>query len=269
MPHDLVSLLTRSVVAITILMLAVWLLSIIRKDASIVDIAWGLGFVVVAWVCLLFDANRDAARSPGCLLPVLTTLLGVRLSAYLFWRNHGKPEDYRYRAMREKWGTAFPLVSLVTVFALQGLIMWVVSLPVQVGTALADRDPSPATLIGIALWAIGLFFESVGDWQLARFKSQPRNKGKVLDTGLWRYTRHPNYFGDFLIWWGLFLISLSLTRAWWTIIGPLIMSIFLMRVSGVTLLERSLTQTKPEYADYIRRTNAFFPCPPRNVTDPQ
>jgi steroid 5-alpha reductase family enzyme len=259
MSPELASILIRCAIAIAALMTVVWLLSVVRKDASIVDIAWGAGFVVVAWTAYLF-----AGTSGSIVLPILVSVWGIRLSAYLFRRNHGKPEDYRYQAMRQRWGTAFPIVSLVTVFVLQGVVMWVVSLPVQVGTALLDQTHPWLTVAGVALWGIGLFFESVGDWQLARFKANQTNAGRVLDAGLWRFTRHPNYFGDLLVWWGLYAVAMSKSDAGWTIIGPIVMSVFLMRVSGVTLLEKKLTNTKPEYVNYVARTNAFFPGPRRD-----
>ncbi len=252
--------------AIGVLMAVVWLLSLPLKDASIVDIFWGMGFVLVAWTTW-WQAAGDPARK--LLIAVLVTIWGTRLSGYIAWRNIGHDEDPRYQAMREKAGPRFPLLSLVRVFLLQGVVMWIVSLPVQVGQIPAER-PAPAWLdfAGIAFWTVGVFFESVGDFQLARFKANPENKGQVLNHGLWRYTRHPNYFGDFLMWWGLFLIALAASPAanWWTAIGPFIMSFFLMRVSGVTLLEKSLKESKgPAYDDYIRRTNAFFPGPPKAV----
>ncbi len=237
-------------------MIIVWLESLRRKDASIVDLVWGFGFAVVAWTAYFSAEETESSR---LLLPILTSIWGLRLSAYLAWRNHGRPEDYRYQAMRKKWGDAFPIASLLTVFVVQGVVMWVVSLPVQIGTTSPNHVVSWSVVIGIAIWAIGLFFESVGDWQLARFKSDPGNAGRVLDTGLWRFTRHPNYFGDFVVWWGIYFVAVALSGVWWTAIGPIVMSIFLMRISGVTLLEKSLRKTKPDYADYEQRTNAFFP----------
>lgn len=253
------TVLAHSALAIATLMLLTWLLSLRLKDVSIVDIGWGFGFVVVAWTAW-FSAHPPR----NFVMPWLVTVWGLRLSGYLFRRNHGKPEDYRYQAMRRKWGDRFPLVSLLTVFVLQGVVMWVVSLPVQMGTASATHSRDWLMLLGCIVWGIGLFFEAVGDRQLARFKSNPDSAGRVLDRGLWRYTRHPNYFGDFLVWWGLYAVAMATCNAWWTIVGPVAMSVFLMRVSGVTLLEKTLHQTKPEYAAYVRRTNAFFPGPPRD-----
>jgi steroid 5-alpha reductase family enzyme len=240
---------------IAAMMTIVWLFSLWLKDASVVDLAWGFGFALIAWTVCLLSVDRQASG----LLPILTTVWGARLSFYLTWRNHGQPEDFRYRAMREKWGRAFPVISLLGVFGLQGLIMWVVSLPLQMGIAAPDRGWNWLTALGAAVWSAGLLFESIGDWQLARFKMNPHNEGKVLDTGLWKYTRHPNYFGDFLIWWGLYLVAISMCNAWWTVASPILMSFLLMRVSGVTLLDKALTKTKPGYADYVARTNAFFP----------
>ncbi len=246
---------------IAALMAALWALSVVLRDASIVDPFWGLGFAVVAWTSAATAGSLDRE---SVLLVALTTVWGLRLSAYLSWRNLGKGEDFRYVAMRKRWGNRFTLVSLGTVFLLQGLLMWVVSLPVQLG-----QDPGPGEGLGwlagagVALWAVGLVFETVGDLQLVRFKAVAANAGRVLDTGLWRYTRHPNYFGDFCVWWGLFLAALAFGAPWWTAVGPVLMSFLLMRVSGVTLLERSLSRRKPGYEEYVRRTSAFFPRPPR------
>ena len=237
----------------------VWLISLRRKDAGVVDIFWGLGFVMIAWVTFGWS---DAQAARAMLLCVLTTVWGLRLAGYLTWRNLGREEDYRYREMRDKHGSRFPLVSLFTVFWLQAAIMWVVSLPLQLGQ-LADSPWNLLDLCGVACWSIGFLFESVGDYQLARFKARPENRGAVMDRGLWRYTRHPNYFGDCLVWWGLFLIAAG-GGAWPTVISPLLMSFLLMKVSGVALLERSITDRRPEYAAYIRSTSPFFPLPPRS-----
>ena len=259
MPEQLTYVLINSATVISGLMLTIWLISLILKDASVVDLIWGLGFVLVAWTSVL------TTQSNNWILPLLTTVWGLRLSGYLAWRNYGQSEDYRYRAMRDHHGKSFPLVSIVTVFGLQGLIMWIVSLPLQAGAIATNYVWKWLLIPGVVLWAIGLCFETLGDWQLARFKANRNNSGAVLDSGLWRYTRHPNYFGDFAVWWGLYFVAMAHSGAWWTVIGPIVMSVFLMRVSGVTLLEKSLTKTKPQYADYIARTNAFFPGPPRSA----
>lgn len=252
-------LLWYSALAIAALMSGLWVASLIRRDASIVDIFWGLGFVLVAWIC------AAVAPNPGprvWLMTALVTLWGLRLAGYLAWRNLGKPEDYRYRALRDKYPGSFWIISLPLVFGLQGLVMWIVSLPIQAAAA-GTSAVGWLDFLGVLVWAAGLAFEGIGDWQLARFKQRPENRGKVFDGGLWHYTRHPNYFGDFLIWWGIYLVAAASGNAW-TIISPLLMSFLLMRVSGVTLLEKSLKTRTEGYADYVNRTSAFFPWPPRN-----
>jgi steroid 5-alpha reductase family enzyme len=238
------------------LVFLLWLVSLALKDASIVDIFWGCGFVVVAWICYL-TTNGFASRR--ILLTTLVTIWGLRLALYLFWRNHGKGEDYRYQAMRKR-SKNFALLSLPMVFIFQGVLIWLISWPIQFAQMRAD-ELTAFDFIGAALWAIGLTFEAVGDWQLARFKANPNNKGQVMARGLWRYTRHPNYFGDALLWWGIFCFALP--SGWWTIVSPIVMTTLLLKISGVALLEKTLTKTKPEYEAYVRRTNAFLPWFPK------
>jgi len=249
--------------AIVSLMVAVWLLSLVLGNASIVDIAWGFGFVVVAAVSAIVGDGNDERST---LLVVLVGIWGLRLSGYLLWRNWGEPEDFRYQSMRRRQGPKFPIKSLLTVFALQGAVMFIVSLPVQLAMTPTTPDLGVLAAIGVLLWAVGLFFETVGDVQLARFKAQPDNAGKVLQQGLWRFTRHPNYFGDFCVWWGIWLVTAESGDAAWAVIGPVLMSVMLLRVSGVPMLERSLTKRRPDYVDYITRTSAFFPRRPRSTT---
>ena len=249
-------------IAIVVLMLATWLVSLALRNASIVDITWGFGFVLVAWV-VRFQGDTNERRQ--WLLVALTTIWGLRLAGYLFWRNHGQPEDYRYQAMRRRHGRQFPLVSLGTVFAFQGLMMWIVSLPVQLGQVSSTPDLGPLAALGVAVWALGIFFESVGDIQLARFKADPGNAGQVMDRGLWRYTRHPNYFGDACVWWGIGLIAAETGVGAWGLIGSALMTVLLVRVSGAALLEKSLRKRKPGYEEYVARTSSFIPRPPRRL----
>ena len=241
------------------LILFAWLLSLVLRDASIMDVFWGVSFVVVAWSDLLV-AGRTSPRA--WLVVALTTIWGLRLAGYLAWRKFGQPEDHRYRAFREQFGRHFWLLSLFVVFILQGILIWVVSWPLpwaMIGTApLGLLD-----VVGAGVWAIGFAFEAIGDFQLQRFKATAANRGQVMDQGLWRYTRHPNYFGDFLLWWGLFIIAVGGGAPWWVIVSPLVMSVLLMRVSGVSLIERSLAQSKAGYQEYVTRTSPFFPWPPR------
>jgi steroid 5-alpha reductase family enzyme len=249
---------------LAVVFFALWLASLFLRDASIVDIFWGLGFALVAW----FSLYRSGFLSPNALLlTLLVSVWGLRLAGYLAWRNWGKPEDYRYQTMRQRHGKLFPLVSLLTVFGLQGLLMWVISFPVQVGIVKAQTW-HPLVAVGVLLWLIGLFFEAVGDYQLARFKADPANRGRVMSRGLWRYTRHPNYFGDFLVWWGLYFVAAESGSWWWTVIGPLLMSFLLIRVSGVRLLESSLRSRVAGYEEYVRNTSSFFPRPPRRNSSP-
>lgn len=249
-----------TLVTLLIAMLALWSISLVKRDASIADVFWGAGFVLIAWVALTFN-SPVAWRA--WLVAVLTSIWGLRLAFHLLLRNLKHTEDRRYAAMRSQHGPRFWWVSLFTVFLLQGAILWFISLPVQVVAAQKVLNGfSVFDALGITLWAIGFFFESVGDWQLARFKAEPSNQGKVMDRGLWRYTRHPNYFGDFCIWWGLYVICASGGAAW-TLLSPILMAFLLMRVSGVTLLESNIKDRRPAYAAYQARTNAFFPAPPR------
>jgi steroid 5-alpha reductase family enzyme len=242
-----------------------WIVSVMRKDASIIDPAWGLGFVFLAWFYFI-TSEVHTSRRP--LVVALVTVWGLRLSAYLFWRNRGKGEDYRYREMRDIRPRSFALRSLFTVFFLQAVILWLVSLSLyQAFRAPTPRGISLLDAVGVLVFAVGLFFEVGGDWQLGRFRSDLANRGRVLDRGLWRYTRHPNYFGDALVWWGLFLIALATPSSAWTLASPVLMTFLLMRVSGVTLLEKKLGERKPQYRDYMRRTSAFFPWPPKRRED--
>ena len=236
-------------------MFVLWLLSLAVKDSSIVDIFWGLGFALVAWVAVL-----DAGWSPrGALAVELASAWGLRLAAHLAIRNVGKGEDPRYQAMRRARGPAWWWKSFFIVFAFQGVLMWLVSVPLQEAIVRGGRLGA-VDGFATAVFATGFFFEAVADWQLVRFKARPGNRGRVMDQGLWRYTRHPNYFGDFLVWWGLSGIAFA-AGAWWTVVSPLAMSFLLLRVSGVPLLERSMA-ARPGYKDYVRRTSAFFPRPP-------
>lgn len=254
--------LTTAALTIAVLMVCTWVVSLVVKNASIVDIIWGFGFVCVAWAVRLRADGLEARQN---LLVLMTTIWGLRLATHLFVRNHGKGEDYRYVRMRKHWGPRFPLISLGTVFLTQSVLMFLVSLPVQLGqTELTPKLGVPAW-IGVALWLVGLFFETVGDAQLARFKKDPANAGVVMDKGLWRYTRHPNYFGDACVWWGIALVAAETTAGRWGLIGAVVMTVLLRRVSGVTLLEKSLVKRRKGYVEYVARTSPFVPRPPKKA----
>ena len=245
------------------LMLLTWLVSLPLRNASIVDLIWGLGFVLVAWaVRLTVDGN--SARQ--WLLVAMVTIWGLRLSIYLTWRNHGNGEDYRYQAMRRHWGPRFWWVSLFTVFVLQGVLMWTVSIGVQLGQVPDTPGLGPLAALGVLVWLVGITFEAVGDAQLARFKGDPENRGKVMDRGLWRYTRHPNYFGDACVWWGVALVAAESGLGAVGIVGAVVMTVLLRRVSGVTLLEKSLKKRREGYEEYIARTSPFIPRRPRKTS---
>jgi steroid 5-alpha reductase family enzyme len=256
----LLSLFATTLAIAALAMLCVFALSLWLRDASIVDIYWGPGFAVIAAAAYGLGAGGERAA----LAAILTGIWGARLGIYLFWRNAGAGEDPRYQAMRRRWGDDFPRKSLVNVFGLQGALMWFVSLPVQVVQLSGADGLGILDALGVAIFATGLAFESLGDFQLARFRADPANQAKVMDRGLWRYTRHPNYFGDCLVWWGLFTIGLSTPLGVFTLASPLLMTFFLTRVSGVALLERSIGKRRPGYADYVRRTSAFVPRRPRD-----
>ena len=256
---DLAATMVASGAAALALMLLTFAGSLPLRDVSIVDIAWGLAFVNIGCVAVLV-AGGDGGRSALSL--GLVSIWGLRLAIHISVRKARHPgEDPRYGTMRERHGDRFPLVSLFTVFGFQALVAWIVSLPVQGTSASTDPSLGPLAYIGVALWLVGFVFEAGGDFQLQRFKADPANKGKVMDRGLWRYTRHPNYFGDFAVWWGLFAIALD-GGAWWAVVSPLVMTVLLTRVSGKDLLEKSMS-TRPGYAEYVERTSGFIPLPPR------
>ena len=235
-----------------------WVISVLKRNVTIVDTLWSLLFVLAA---VVYAGSVETPGLRAWLVLALVSIWGLRLAAYLAWRNRGHEEDRRYQAIRRRNEPNFALKSLWLIFGFQAVLAWVISLPLA-GAVAGEAPLGALDALGLALWALGLYFEAVGDWQLARFKGDPANAGRVMDRGLWRYTRHPNYFGDFCVWWGLYLIALS-AGAWWSIVGPLIMSFLLLRFSGVRLLERDIGERRPQYAEYVRRTNAFFPGPRR------
>jgi steroid 5-alpha reductase family enzyme len=246
--------------AVVTMMVIGWVISLAYRNVTIVDSMWGLGFVMIAWMTFLLS---DGYAGRKLLIALLVTVWGARLSLYLSWRNRGKGEDPRYGGWRQRSGQRFWLVSLFKVFLLQALFLWVISLVVQRG----QLSPAPAALtvldaMGTSIWAGGLVFEAVGDWQLAKFKADPTNRGKVMDRGLWAYTRHPNYFGEFLIWWGIFLVTLSDPGNWWTVISPIIVTAVLLKMTGIPLTEAALVKKRPGYEAYIKRTSAFVPWRP-------
>jgi steroid 5-alpha reductase family enzyme len=242
--------------AIMSMMIILWLISIKIRNVSIVDLFWGLGFVVTGAVYFISTEGLEARK---ILLMTMVSIWGLRLSIYLAWRNLGKGEDFRYQKFRKEFGEhRYWWYSFFSVFLLQGVLMWLISAPLLGAQFYAGNKLGILDFIGAAIWIIGFIFEAGGDMQLARFKADPSKKGKVLDTGLWRYTRHPNYFGDAAIWLGYALICLS-AGSYWPVLGSVLMTALIIKVSGVALLEKSLITTKPGYQEYVRRTSTFIP----------
>ncbi len=234
-----------------------WLVSLALKNASIVDVFWGLGFVVVGWYYLHSCSDTPTVR--GWLVCGLVTVWGLRLALHIGIRNSGSGEDYRYAKWREEAGARFWWISFFKVFLLQAILLWIVSSSLL----LAQLGPVAPFLglleaIGIGLWAVGFFFEVVADWQLARFKREPKNKGQVMRGGLWSLSRHPNYFGEAVLWWGIGVLALPV-GGWLALLSPLMITFLLLRISGVTMLDAALVDRRPGYAEYIRSTPAFFP----------
>jgi steroid 5-alpha reductase family enzyme len=259
---ELVTVFTATAGTALIAVLGMWLISILLRDVSIIDMAfaaiiWGL--VLVAW------QQADAGGPVPTLIIVLVSIWALRMTVYLVRRNWGHGEDPRYTRLRS-WvqaGWPFHWLALRQVFLLQGVVIWVLTLPQQIAMVTGSGSTlGPLAFIGLGLWALGFLFETVGDWQLARFKAEPDNRGKVLDSGLWRYTRHPNYFGELTQWWGLFLIASEAPWAWCGVLGPLLYSHLVINVTGQATLDKKLAREKPGYEDYIRRTSGLIPRPP-------
>jgi steroid 5-alpha reductase family enzyme len=250
-----------SAVTVSAFAAILWLASLALRDSSIVDSFWGVGFVAIMLSVAAAVPGSIAPRT--WLLGGLVSAWGLRLSHYIFWRNRGKGEDYRYRKWREEAGAAWWWQSFFKVFLLQGVVMWIVAAPVVAAVGVTPQRPlNWIDGVGVAVWLLGFVFEAAGDWQLSRFKRDAANKGRLFTGGVWRYTRHPNYFGDAAVWWGHFLVAAA-SGAWWTVFSPALMTFLLVRVSGVAMLEPAMRDSKPGYREYIETTSAFFPLPPR------
>ncbi|MES2501108.1 MAG: DUF1295 domain-containing protein [Pseudomonadota bacterium] len=248
-----------SLVAIGLFALLGWMLSLIRDNVTHVDSMWSLFFVLASFTSALFVFDS----SPRILLVLsLVSLWAIRLCAYLTWRNWGPHEDHRYVEIRRNNEPHFWLKSAYIIFGLQGVLAWIISLSLY-GAIDSNTPMNALDYFGFVLFVFGFYWETLADWQLSHFKANPSNKGKVLDTGLWRYSRHPNYFGECCVWWGFYLIALA-GGAWWAIISPILMTLLLLKVSGVSLLEKDIAERRPEYIAYIKSTNSFIPGLPKN-----
>ncbi|MBK7132030.1 MAG: DUF1295 domain-containing protein [Bacteroidales bacterium] len=257
----------QALLVIMSMMTILWIVSVAIKNVSIVDIFWGFGFVLTS---VFYFVSTEGYETRKMILLTLVTIWGLRLSVYLAWRNIGKGEDFRYREFRKKYGeNRYWWVSFFQTFLLQGVLMWLISAPL-LGAQYYSENNQLGVLdyAGIAFWLFGFSFEAGGDFQLAVFKANPSNKGKVLDTGFWRYTRHPNYFGDSCAWWGYGLICIA-AGSYVPVLGSILMTALIIKVSGVALLEKSLKDTKPQYREYIEKTRAFLPWFPKKIKRPQ
>lgn len=237
-----------------------WVVSLYRSNVTHVDSMWSLFFAIAA---ITYTSQTDALSTRAMLMLCLLLLWALRLSAYLTWRNWGPHEDHRYAEIRQNNSPNFAFKSIYIIFGFQTLLAWVISLPI-LGSALSTASINILDIIGAAVFLCGLACETAADWQLTVFKRSHANKGRVLNTGLWRYSRHPNYFGECMVWWGLYLIALA-GGAWWAFPSAVFITFLLLKVSGVALLEKNIAVRRPEYIDYIRSTNAFIPGKPREI----
>jgi steroid 5-alpha reductase family enzyme len=242
-------------------MTVVFCLALIKKDNSIVDIAWGLGFIGVA---ILTFFLKEGWTNRHLIVTGLVIVWGTRLAIHIAIRNKGMGEDYRYEKWRQNWGRWFVLRSYFQIFILQGTFLIIIALPIMIVNFSYREDLTAIDFLGVGLWCIGFIFEAVGDYQLRQFKKRPENKGKIITTNLWRYTRHPNYFGEVVLWWGVFLLALSVKNGWMAIVSPLLISFLILYVSGITMLEKKYAGN-PDFEAYAKRTNAFFPWFPKKV----
>lgn len=234
--------------------------SVIKKRNDVADVAWGLGFILLAWTAF-FISGSFVLR--GLLAGILVTLWGLRLAWHIHGRNRGKTEDYRYQAWRKEWGKWFYARSYLQVYLLQGFFLFLITLPILIINKNPVAELGWLDLIGVAVWLFGFCFEAVGDAQLARFIKNPANRGKLMQSGLWAYTRHPNYFGEVTQWCGLWLVALSVANGWIGIIGPITITFLILKVSGIPLLEKKM-KVNPEFVQYQKRVSVFFPLPPKN-----
>lgn len=236
-----------------------FVVSLIKKRNDVADVAWGLGFVLMTWMSFVLSDNSGTR---GLLVGILVSIWGLRLAWHIHARNKGKAEDYRYLPWRKEWGKWFYIRSYFQVYILQGAFLFLIVMPVLLINKNTGVELGLLDAVGVAAWLIGFYFEAVGDAQLARFIKNPTNKGKLMQSGLWAYTRHPNYFGEVTQWWGLWLVALSVSNGWFGIIGPITITFLILKVSGIPMLERKMAEN-PEFAEYKRRVSVFIPMFPK------
>ncbi len=234
-----------------------FIFSLVKKRNDVADVAWGLGFVILAWTSFLL-ADDFSVR--GALVGILVSIWGLRLAWHIHTRNKGKTEDYRYLAWRKEWGKYFYVRSYFQVYLLQGVFLFLIALPILFINKNTGATFGPLDLFGVAVWLFGFYFEFVGDMQLMRFVKDPANKGKLMQSGLWAYTRHPNYFGEVTQWWGIWIIALSVPFGWVGIVGPIVITFLILKVSGIPMLEKKMEE-HPDFKEYKRKTSVFIPLP--------
>ncbi len=246
---------------ILFLYMSFWfVVSLVKKRNDVADVAWGMGFVLMAWVSFFLGKSQGSSGLLACLL---VSIWGFRLAWHIYARNKDKAEDYRYAKWREEWGKWFYLRSYLQVYLLQGFLLFLIVLPILLINESAAGELGFLYFLGLVVWILGFVFESVGDSQLAKFIKEPKNKGKLMQSGLWRYTRHPNYFGEVIQWWGIWLVSIPVVNIFISIIGPLTITFLILKISGIPLLEKKMEENS-EFAEYKRRTNKFIPWFPKS-----
>jgi steroid 5-alpha reductase family enzyme len=255
----MLNLILSSALAVFLYMSLIFILATIRKDNSIVDIGWGLGFIMVSVLTFVLEPGFTSRH---ILVLVLILIWGIRLAAHITLRKRRKGEDFRYAKWRQDWGKWFTVRSFFQIYMLQGFFLLIISFQVMLIIHSMKPGIGPIDILGLCVWLAGFYFEAAGDYQLSRFKARPENKGKIMTGGLWRWTRHPNYFGEAAMWWGIFLMALSVKNGWAAIISPLLITFLLLRISGVSMLEKKYVGNR-DFEDYAERTSPFFPWFPK------
>ena len=253
------TILIDSAIGILAFILVVYAIAQFIKDNSIVDIAWGIGFIIAASISFL-ESNKFFSQN--LLVNSLVVIWGLRLAIYIFIRHHGKPEDYRYKEMRDSWGKNVLLMGLLKVFLPQVIVMYIIAFPVLAVNSFPHDGLQITDIAGAIIWLTGFYFEAVSDMQMFRYKKDPANKGKVMKYGLWKFTRHPNYFGEAAMWWGIFIIAIPSGYWYLSLLSPVVITLLIIKVTGVELLEKKY-KDNPEYQEYIRKTSSFIPLPPK------
>ncbi len=243
--------------------MSLWfIISLLKKRNDVADVAWGLGFVLMTWVSFILSDDSDTR---GILVGILVSIWGLRLAWHIHTRNKGKTEDYRYLAWRKEWGKWFFIRSYFQVYFLQGIFLFLIVLPVLIINKNVGASLQLLDFLGVTVWILGFYFEAVGDAQLSEFIKNPENKGKIMQKGLWAYTRHPNYFGEVTQWWGIWLVALYTPSGWLGIIGPITITFLILKVSGIPMLEKKMAEN-PAFQNYKKRVSMFFPLPAKKNT---